>query len=109
MVQSARTMSSIKKQANPVKDNRPSAHKRGYGSRWKKVRHNYLTKNPLCVICLEKGKTVMAKVVDHKIAHKGRYTLMWDESNFQALCVVCHNRKTATEDGGFGHKIKEIA
>ena len=26
------------------------------------------------------------------------------EINFQSLCVFCHNKKTATQDGGFGRK-----
>jgi 5-methylcytosine-specific restriction endonuclease McrA len=26
--------------------------------------------------------------------------IFWDSNNWQTLCVSCHNRKTATEDGG---------
>jgi 5-methylcytosine-specific restriction protein A len=29
--------------------------------------------------------------------------LFWNETNWQPLCKECHDRKTATEDGGFGH------
>ncbi|WP_304879789.1 HNH endonuclease [uncultured Parasutterella sp.] len=29
--------------------------------------------------------------------------MFWDESNWQALCKRCHDRKTAAEDGGFGN------
>jgi 5-methylcytosine-specific restriction protein A len=29
-----------------------------------------------------------------------------DRANLQALCASCHSRKTATEDGGFGHARK---
>jgi 5-methylcytosine-specific restriction protein A len=27
----------------------------------------------------------------------------WDWDNLSALCHACHSRKTATQDGGFGH------
>jgi 5-methylcytosine-specific restriction protein A len=41
--------------------------------------------------------------VDHIIPHKGNKGLFWTRFNHQALCKSCHDRKTATEDGGFGH------
>ena len=81
---------------------RDSPSKRGYGSRWRKARERYLRANPLCVKCLNQGDVVAANVVDHIVAHKGNDALMWDESNYQALCKTCHDSKTATEDGGFG-------
>ena len=90
----------------PQPDNRLSAAARGYGPRWKKARRFYLTTHPLCVICSNKGIVRVGNVVDHKIPHKGNMTLFWDQSNWQTLCTPHHNIKTATEDGGFGHKIK---
>jgi 5-methylcytosine-specific restriction protein A len=33
--------------------------------------------------------------VDHVVPHKGDSVKFWDESNHQALCTRCHNRKTA--------------
>nr|WP_292832122.1 HNH endonuclease signature motif containing protein [Mesorhizobium sp.] len=30
--------------------------------------------------------------------------LFWDRSNWQPLCKPCHDRKTATSDGGFGRE-----
>jgi 5-methylcytosine-specific restriction protein A len=30
--------------------------------------------------------------------------LFWDWDNLQGMCRQCHSRKTATHDGGFGHK-----
>lgn len=42
----------------------------------------------------------MAEVVDHITPLTAGGTN--DESNLQALCKQCHDRKTATEDGGFG-------
>ena len=37
-------------------------------------------------------------LLDHVIPHRGASHLMWDESNWQALCKPCHDRKTWTED-----------
>jgi len=44
------------------------------------------------------GLYVKATVVDHIIPHRGDARLMWDESNYQALCKRCHDKKTWTED-----------
>ena len=37
-------------------------------------------------------------LLDHIIPHRGNPVLMWDESNWQALCKPCHDKKTWTED-----------
>ncbi|WP_315974057.1 HNH endonuclease signature motif containing protein [Paenibacillus melissococcoides] len=42
-------------------------------------------------------------VVDHIKPHKGDYNLFWDPENHQPMNKRCHDRKTAKEDGGFGH------
>ena len=78
-------------------DNRPSAAKRGYDSRWRKYRAAFLARNPLCVACQKKGIVRAANVVDHIHAHKGSQALFWDPANHQALCAECHNAKTAKE------------
>jgi len=46
------------------------------------------------VECERKGHVIPATVVDHIIPHRGDETLFWDESNWQALCKKCHDRKT---------------
>ncbi len=38
-----------------------------------------------------------ATVVDHVVAHKGDYDLMWSQWNWQPLTKRAHDRKTATE------------
>jgi 5-methylcytosine-specific restriction protein A len=48
---------------------------------------------------------VKATDVDHIIPHRGNQKLMWDQSNWQALCHACHSRKTASEDRGFGNSM----
>src|SRR5262245_10050482 len=82
---------------------RPSARERGYTWQWEKARAAYLAAYPLCAQCQSEGRLVAATVVDHKVPHKGNYALFWMENNLQSLCKLCHDRKTAREDGGFGH------
>lgn len=77
---------------------RESAERRGYDSRWRTARKRYLSSHPLCVSCLKDNKIVKAEVVDHIVPHRGNKTLFWDETNWQALCKRCHDRKTMTED-----------
>ena len=44
------------------------------------------------------GKYVTATVVDHIVPHRGDHYLMWSDTNWQALCKPCHDKKTGTED-----------
>jgi 5-methylcytosine-specific restriction protein A len=81
---------------------RGSAHERGYGIRWQVARVAHIREHPLCVRCQAKGVTTAANVVDHIEPHKGDQTLFWNRDNWMSLCKPCHDRKTATEDGGFG-------
>lgn len=81
---------------------RGSRHERGYTSRWDRYRRRYLWQHPLCVRCAAEDVVEAATVVDHIRPHRGDQELFWDPNNHQALCKPCHDRKTATEDGGFG-------
>jgi 5-methylcytosine-specific restriction enzyme A len=82
---------------------RGNSTQRGYDARWRRYRIMFLHEHPLCVECLKKDRITASTVVDHIVPHKGNYNLFWDETNHQALCKECHDYKTATEDGGFGH------
>lgn len=86
---------------------RGSASSRGYGRRWQRESKAFLKVNPLCVICHGKGVVKAASCVDHIKPHKGDKKLFWARSNWQGLCNTCHNKKTATENGGFGHDCKD--
>lgn len=82
---------------------RGNANQRGYGYKWQKARAEYLKLNPLCQHCLTEDKRVTpALVVDHIIPHKGDMKLFWDTNNWQPLCKLHHDRKTASEAGTFG-------
>lgn len=80
---------------------RGTAAQRGYDARWRRLRKMYLAAHPLCAdpygAHAERGELVAATEVDHIIPKKrgGSDT----EENLQALCQVCHSRKTALEDG----------
>ena len=78
-------------------DPRPSACKRGYGRRWRRLRLVVLARDPVCMICHRDA----AWHADH-IVPKSRGGTD-DLENLQGLCESCHNRKTPTEDGGFGN------
>lgn len=84
-------------------EKRGSATSRGYDSKWRRARESYLREHPLCVDCRKRGFIEAATVVDHITPHKGDQKLFWSRSNWQPLCKQCHDRKTATEDGGFGN------
>ena len=86
-------------------DRRGTAHERGYGSRWQKARAGWLRAHPLCQCpeCKEGAlRTMVATVVDHIKPHRGDMALFWDNTNWQSMAKICHDRKTAREDGGFG-------
>lgn len=73
---------------------------------WKAVRRAVLIERPFCVECMKQGRYTPAEVVDHIRPHKGDAQLFFDTTNLQPLCKACHDRKTASEDGGFGRDFK---
>jgi 5-methylcytosine-specific restriction protein A len=88
----------------PRPDDRPSAARRGYGSRWQAYRLAFLRSHPLCAECERNGRLTPATVVDHIIPHRGDWELFWREGNHQSLCAVHHSEKTVERDGGFGRE-----
>lgn len=86
---------------------RESSTQRGYGYKWQQMSKGFLRAHPLCQCpdCLEgEIRLLQATVVDHKIPHEGDMKLFWDRDNWQAMSKPCHDKKTATEDGGFRGK-----
>ena len=70
-----------------------------YGRRWRALRAAYLARNPIC----ECGCGYPATVVDHRQPHNGNPALIYAWDNLQAMTKPCHDRKTASRDGGFGN------
>jgi 5-methylcytosine-specific restriction protein A len=67
-------------------------------AQWKKLRGLCLARDPVCKMCNREASTV----ADHIRPHRGIWALFCDLANLQGLCKPCHDKKTATEDGGFG-------
>ena len=65
---------------------RPTAAQRGYNSKWRKARAEFLHWHPYCAMC-----GAVATVVDHIKPHRGDDLLFWDRTNWQALCKQCHD------------------
>ncbi|MBU1567700.1 MAG: HNH endonuclease [Proteobacteria bacterium] len=91
-----------------MKFSRESSTKRGYNYKWQKARAEFIHDHPLCAHCVKRSILTPAEVVDHINPHKGDIVLFWDRSKWQSLCKQCHDIKTATEDGGFGHEAKPV-
>ena len=66
-------------------DKRKTAAQRGYGSRWRRERAEFLRDHPLCRMCQANGIVTAATLVDHIIPHRGRERLFWDRDNWQPL------------------------
>lgn len=52
-----------------------SAAKRGYNSKWRPSCAGYLSKHPLCAVCLMQGRRTLATVINHIVPHKGGMNL----------------------------------
>ena len=62
----------------------------------------YRKRNPLCGECLKHNITTDCTgkkkgAVDHIIPHRGDMKLFWDKKNWQTMCTMHHNQKSAKE------------
>ncbi|RKN49882.1 hypothetical protein D7231_35970 [Streptomyces klenkii] len=67
-------------------------------ARWRMLRDQVLSEEPLCAA----GCGSPPRVVDHVRPHRGREELAFDRGNLQAMCKPCHDAKTARETGFAG-------
>ena len=83
---------------------RGSASARGYDARWRQLRAMFLARHPLCAdpfgVHQRDQVTVVATDVDHILPRRAGGADSYD--NLQALCHVCHSRKTALQSSGWG-------
>jgi 5-methylcytosine-specific restriction endonuclease McrA len=68
-----------------------------YDARWTAYSLAFRARNPLCVLCKEREIIRASECVDHIEPHKGDRVKFWDYSNHRALCLSCHNAKSARE------------
>ena len=88
--------------ATTASDQRAASAERAgmyHTARWRHARLRFLREHPLCVQCAAAGMVVAAAAVDHREGHRhGRWReRFWDEATWQALCLNCHNVKSAKE------------
>lgn len=83
-----------------------SSHERGYGAAWRKLRLLVLRRdNGLCIPCNKVGKLTPAVAVDHIISRANGKKMglhpshMEQMDNLQSICQVCHDIKSAAEEG----------
>lgn len=73
---------------------------------WRKLRNQFIQDNPLCKMCVEEGRTIPGKEVDHirpinpsnaYDTKDGYYGEPLDPANLQTLCVMHHAQKSGKE------------
>ena len=79
---------------------------RWYGTgRWQKRRAHQLRLEPLCQMCLNRGRITTATVVDHVEPHKDDPIRFWT-GKVQSLCASCHSGpKASIEKRGYDRAI----
>lgn len=65
---------------------------------WRRKSRAQLQREPLCRHCMERGEIRPAEHADHVVPHRGDPDLFW-RGETQSLCLDCHSRKTAVEQG----------
>jgi len=78
-------------------DHKRNRHARGYGTAWDRLRAEVLSAEPLCRVCMAKGRVTAAVAVDHIVPRaKGGGD---DWANLQPICESCHLAKSAADRG----------
>lgn len=72
--------------------------------RWRELRLSKLSRNPLCEVCKEEGKTTLAEEVHHLVSFlekKGleRQAIAFDYNNLISVCRNCHISKFHSKEG----------
>lgn len=73
----------------------PQQVKRIRGRAGQRLRHQVLSEEPLCRRCDEQGLVTASAIADHIVPLSQGGTN--DRSNFQGLCVPCHDEKSKAE------------
>lgn len=76
-------------------ERRKSAHQRGYGRDWRRVRAEKLWDQPCCEDCLDEGLVTPAVEVHHLVKVRNAPHLRLEMENLRSLCKSHHSRRTA--------------
>ena len=86
-----------KKQTNNASERRKERQRFYNTPQWKELTQWYKKKNPLCEMCLQKGKTTPVEAVHHidspfreGLTEEEKWGLMLDIDNLMSVCVDCH-------------------
>jgi len=74
---------------------RGSSDSRGYDSKRRRFRLDYLRRNPLCLDCLDQDRVTAATEPHHLIKLKIEPDRKYNETNLRPLCHECHSIRTA--------------
>lgn len=75
------------------------AYHRWYGLKeWKVAREAQLAVQPLCERCLQSEDVTPATVVNHRIPHRGDWSLFIDPNNHESLCAPHHDSLVQREE-----------
>jgi 5-methylcytosine-specific restriction endonuclease McrA len=83
---------------HPYPDRTGPVNPKYQSARWARIRAQKLRNSPVCEQCHEEGRITPAKAVDHKDGDPDNDA----PENLRSMCIACHSRKTAAQDGGFG-------
>jgi 5-methylcytosine-specific restriction endonuclease McrA len=65
---------------------------------WRNLRLAKLAVNPVCEVCELRGRTVLARAVDHRIAITAGGPAFPTLDGLMSMCEPCHNYKTNVAD-----------
>jgi 5-methylcytosine-specific restriction enzyme A len=71
---------------------------------WRTMRKHQLSKEPLCVLCEQRGRVTPATVADHDPPHKGDYTACVT-GHLRSLCKQCHDNLQSPNPRGYSCEI----
>jgi hypothetical protein len=74
--------------------------------RWRKRAKHQLTIEPLCAICLARGRTTPATIADHHPPHRGDWNT-FRLGPLRSLCRDCHQGAWADDKHGFRRDIDD--
>ncbi|MCC6426268.1 MAG: HNH endonuclease [Phycisphaerales bacterium] len=83
--------------ATPWRTSRESAHKRGYGADWRRLRTVIIARDPICKVCTRAPSTTVDHIVSKALGGDD------SEANLRGLCATCHKRKTG-QDAAAGRR-----